>query len=419
MECNRLSKSTLQSTRMCVWKTDQHKNRGIKSISSPAGQLGNDSGKWWENVDSGKYDFEVAEQVILETFPEKGAEIVELVQNALNNDPFHLKATDEERKTAAYQQWLAIDDHGKATKKRDEILGGYVDRIHRWANGVVNVTDFKSGWMEIDFPEERYYYVLLAMSKYPDAKQIEFAYLYGRTGKYELWLYDIKSKNEIIETHPDGKHTTHRFKENPFLFYARHALDKIRALEVIPNPGPHCESWFGAPCQFFGKECPLTQENLPAAIEGAVDLVEGQKGETLAMLQGIIDGTVTDKALIEKAYAGHQQLAAWLKKLEKAIKGWSEKNGPIRIGESDYGWFTVPERVTDKVAALDEMLRSDMTIEEIAKVVSIAPTSIDKNISKRQHPMIREYLLKSVIDTVDSKPKFGPIKSELTEGASE
>lgn len=412
MECDVISKSTYQGALTCAWRQDQFTNHHIKSISSPPARRGNKAHKYKAKIDRGEMDFEEAEAQLMNDPDGDGPEVVDLVQGAINADPIMASITDDERKSLEIEKWRAVDSSGKAVSNRAKaVIHGYIDRSYLRADGTVVVDDLKTGWMEADFALERYFYVALAMGRFPDAKKIQFAYLYARTGHYPVWTYHVKSKGEIVETTPDEKYQEHKFRKNPFVVYAENALEKVRGLPVVPTPGPHCENMYGAPCQFLGKECPLAQQTAQVT-EKAIEKATGQPSPTFEMLQGIIDGKVTDKESVEKALAGQMQMQAWLKSLDAAIKAWSQANGLIQLGNDQYGWFSVPENDVDKAFALSEMLRSEMTVEEIAHVVSIAKTSLDNKISKRKYPLLREGLLKMAVSQVDSKPKFGLIKPD-------
>ncbi len=412
MEFNFLSKSLFQSAHLCCWKADQHKNHGIRQISTPPGRRGLKADKNWKAIFKGKTDFDTVETLLLED-KEDGEEVTELVQLAINCDPVHLNCTDKERESAECEVPIGIDEHGKLTRNWDRMIYfGYLDRMLVRENGIGLVDDLKTGWKEDDFPLERHGYVLGFRAKHPDIKVVDFAYLYCRSGHYPTWRYEFKAKDHVVITDPQGQEVGMRIaKQDPLLAFVKSAIETVKALPVVPTPGPHCDNWFGAPCQFQGNECPLANDT-PLVVE---HLLTGQPSTSFAILQGIIDGTITDKEAVEKAFAGAQQLEAWLKSLVCAIKDWAKERGLLQIGNDQYGWYSVPENEVDKVFALTEMLRSEMTIEDIAKVVSIAKTSLDKKISKRQFPQIREALLKFAVSEVDSKPKFGPIQREQAE----
>lgn len=182
----------------------------------------------------------------------------------------------------------------------------------------------------------------------------------------------------------------------------------VAAMVPIPTPGPHCESWYGQPCQFLGNGCPRGAF-LPALLDGQVQC-EGQltASEILKRMADEPDFIVT-KEMAEWAFAGLVQLEGFLKRLRARIEKESRRIGPIALGDTKYGWFITTENEVDKAFALKEMLQ-ELTVEEIAKVISIGKSNIDRKISKKAHGELRETLLGLAVSIKKTRPTFGPIK---------
>lgn len=441
------TKSFWSDCQQCPWKAFQHKVHKIKSRTTKGAWIGRATHSKVTNIRRGR--------LILDQFMADPAffldsrlldvhdEIAEMVQRAFTSDPIVLTETEKER--VLYEQYFAIDDRAQpgkehredyhdqesiwppptVTKKnlRESFANGALDRLILRDNGSVIVDDLKTERGQSDNIFERILYVLGAKATYPGATVVTFGRHYLRTGTYVEWKYEFqneKGKHTCIETTPEGEKITHGpFGQNPLLVYLKDFVTKIEQMEPRATPGPHCESWYGEPCQFLGNECPAAEE-LPAVIQtslldtaeppGPVDAETLCKSEFLKAIAQRREGFVLTKEQAAWAYSAFIQFQGFTKALEAAIKEWSRDNGTFRVGATDYGWFTVPENAVDRECALSEMLRS-MTVEEIAGVISISKSSINTKISKRKYPELREFLLSMAVSEVDSKPKFGALKN--------
>jgi hypothetical protein len=411
------TKSFWGDVRQCPWKAYQHKVCRIKSKTTKGAWTGLAVHRITASIRKGESSLDQFLSdpdffIDLELDPEDRQEIIDMVQRAFTSDPIVL--TESEQQRVKVECYFAVDDRGHSCGKGSGIVHGYLDRLLLRDDGSVVVDDLKTDRWPSDNPAERICYVLGAKATYPEAIKFLFGRHYLRTGNYIEWNYEFKDgkkSHKLVEIDPSGRKTVHGpFPSNPLLIYVKDFIDKIEKMEAVPTPGPHCESWYGEPCQFLGNECPAAAE-LPAVVDD--NLPADPDGlSPSGLLKAIAD---SENLPITKdqagwAYSGAIQLEGFVKRLKKKIEAWSKANGTLTVGETEYGWFTTPETEVDKACALSEMLRT-MTVEEIANVVSISKTSINTKIGKRKYPQLREFLLSMAVSEVDSKPKFGAIKN--------
>ena len=351
---------------------------------------------------------------------DKKTRIWDLVLLCTDNDPVRL--SELERNTLRVEFSVLLDHRGALCKRRDKAsISMRMDRVWLKDNGVPHVNDLKTGtWEHEDNLVERHLLVLGTRALYPDAKRIEFSRFYCQSGSYPVWTYDFNEDGSILITHPKG--STEKWSlpgKDPLLFFALSLIEKANETPADPTPGPHCELWYGEPCQFLGVDCPLGAESLVVA--DAVLPVDPDGLSPSGLLRAIAESSSLPLTPEQAswAYSGGTQLLGFAKRLVKNLEKWSLENGPIKQGEHEYGWFTTEDNAVDEEFALGEMLRSAMSIEEIAAVVSIAKTNIDKKISKRKHGALRESLLSLAVTTEESKPKFGLLRKVENEGTEQ
>lgn len=421
------TKSFWSDCQLCPWKAARHKIHRVRSKTTHGAFVGLKVHTLvaWIRKDSERLEefTKSPDFLIGDGFNEvERQDIIDMVQRAFTSDPIVL--SDTEAQTQQVEAFFSIDEKGRATKKDSGIWRGYLDRVVLRDDGSVVVDDLKTDRWPSDNVAERYSYVLGARCLFPNATVVRFGRHYLRTGSYVEWKYEFRDgkTHTCTETTPEGEKIKHGpFGQNPLLVYVKDFIAKIEKMEETPTPGPHCESWYGEPCQFLGNECPAAEE-LPAVIEQQITVitpateagVEVSKSELLRAIAGRQEGLVLTAADMGWAYSAFIQFQGFAKALEAAIKEWSRANGVFPVGETPYGWFTTTETEVDKPCALSEMLRT-MTVAEVANVVSISKTSINTKIGKRKYPELREFLLSMAVTEVEGKPKFGAIKNEATD----
>jgi hypothetical protein len=403
-----LTKSFLGDLASCPFHAWMKKAKRVKGEQTPGARRGTKVHDQREAILRGQKTLEEALVEVYEDPIESDRDVVAwLLEASIMSDPVTLSKT--EANTLEMEKSILIDRSGRQVKERKEaVISMRLDRMFLRDNGAVRVDDLKNAWVYEDGLNERMIYALGARVCYPKATAVEFGQLWTRFTKYPLWRFEWASPNSVTIKHPDGRLEQYeQASGDPLLHYALDLITEVQAMDPIPRPGSHCSSWYGEPCQFIGKECPLS-ENVPALINETVDKApvpnEIAPGE---LLRGIVTGEVPlTPELASWAFVGMTQFKGFVKQLKKALAEWSLIHGPITLGEQQFGWFTKEKRVVDKAFVLREMLDNGMTDEDIARVVSISKSGI-KRIGKRKYGSLQETLLEMGIEIREGDRTFG------------
>ena len=269
---------------------------------------------------------------------------------------------------------------------------GYVDRVGR-LNGKLFVEDLKTGRFESDDVVERDIYSVLVWDSEstPDDNELMFVRFFCRSGNHDEFHY---SRNDIEEARQKLIQIAH----------------DIANSDPDPMPGAHCLNWYGRPCEFQGTECPLAKD-VPTLVESAVPVGLAAVGQAfMSIYQGGLGISSIDNHTASLALQGVHQLKAASKMVEETLKNWAEQYGPIEVGGARYGWQSVADYEVDKSFALEAMFRSGMEIDDVAEIVNLSKTAIEK-MSKRKYGEIRDTILNMGVSKVDGgKRKFAKMK---------
>ncbi len=294
-----------------------------------------------------------------------------------------------------------------------------LDHVVHTRDGWLVVEDLKTGRVEEDDPLERHLYVWAAMKAFPDATSVRFEYFYCRSGNRLTFLYEPVDKSTMKVTCPQFgteeilKGTS---KLHPLFKPIREAFDELLHMDPKPNPGEHCTDWYGTPCQFAGRECPVgmslpaivrNEMVVPGTIEEIQTLPEAQRPGAAFLL--IRDGLPEEEftpELLSLAQSAVAQLRAGASSVEKKIREWSRTGGPIHVGDSTYSWK--PARTVDKVAALEILLANGKGAREIAPLISMSRISIER--MSKTDPL-REPILDACVDEA-GRQEFGVLRSQ-------
>lgn len=417
MQLKRFTKSRFGTWRLCHQHYYLAYVEGHECEPGEPGLIGRETHQYRELVCSGKMSLEAA---LKEMRYSRAGEYLNL---AIANDSRWAQTFDYEKRVALNFKGELCEEDGK------EFIVSILDRVGQIDKKTVVVEDLKTNhpdW-ETDDEVERHTYVLAARALFPKTKRFLFEYFYCRSGRRVTWEYLFKSKQTVIITSPKGESETVNTRGlNPLLKYVRDRAQDIIKSKPTPNPGRHCQNWFGAPCPFLGSLCALSQD-VPAIIKEPETLPDITTQELLAMPidravgaafmildRGLPPEQITPE-IASLALQGLQQVQARAGAVEKKIKGWCEDTGKtIPVGEAEYGWFdkvkdgVAPE---DATAAVEIMLANDFTAEEIAKACGPTKTSLNK-ISKRAHGDVKQQILDLCVTPIKSSRKFGLIEKE-------
>ena len=376
-----LSKSTYSVWLKCRWKAYAYKVLGLRRGDTQAAANGREVHDWRAQIQSGATDINTA------LAQASSPEVSELTAKAIANSLY------------PFEEGQLLEHHFK-----NDLFHGIVDRCGR-INKQLFVEDLKSGRFEpkiTDVSEidpldpniiESDVYSVLVWDNLstPEDETIIFVRFYCQSGNHHEVRY---SRADIEE--------------------ARQKLiaiaDEIRNSEPKPMPGAHCLNWYGRPCEFQGNQCPLAKD-VPTLVESAVPVGLQEVGKAfMSIYQGGLSIDDINSHTASLALQGVHQLKAASKMVEETLKNWADSKGPIEVGGARYGWQSVADYEVDKSFALEAMFRAGMQIDEVANVVNLSKTTIEK-MSKRKYGEVRDTILTMGVNKVDGgKRKFGKIK---------
>lgn len=378
-------------------------NLGMTDPSGPAAENGKMVHSWRERVRTGQCTLDFAlDNAENET-------VRWMTELAVADDPY------ADAKQRLFEQEIRINESGQIVDNLDSALvRGFLDEVSVYDSLVV-VEDLKTGKYKSFPPFERDLYAgTLVKALYPECNEIHFVHHWIQHNERPKWTYKWQKRLGLtictVES-PDGeKYTVSSRNFNPMLDSVISVVDTIRKSEPIPNPGKHCQNWYGLPCQFRDTICPHfnPEAELIIATTNLQDpkVVEAKEAVSLVKLSDNDELLAIDPTVISRAYEACLTVAAGIKQLEKKIKTWSEVNGPFVVGDAKYGWRSDAVKILDEPLALKMILESDMEIPDILKCVNISKSSVEK-IPKRKWGELREAIINSAISDGESKSKFG------------
>jgi hypothetical protein len=199
---------------------------------------------------------------------------------------------------------------------------------------------------------------------------------------------------------------------NPLFNYLYKMDEEIGNAVVAPNPGKHCENWYGSPCFCLGKECPLAKDTPMIAAEMDEQLEAPDIKSLLLKLLNMNHPSILQKWEVEAGFVGVIQLEGFVKNIKNNIKVWSKRYGPVRLGETNYGWDECITSVIDSEKALTAMVLGDMDIKDIARAVNISESSLSK--APKGYAGIIDKILQESLATKKTV-RFGPLPENTME----
>jgi hypothetical protein len=307
------------------------------------------------------------------------------------------------------EQYVMVDSQGRATDLKSEaITHGYLDLMWRETAQTARFRDWKSGRWEYWNEFESHAYALATRAFFPGVTRVVAELCFLRTGHIIRTEYEWQDDNTMcLVTKNDGSQEQLWSETDPILDYIIVRIDNVLTTKLHAKPGPHCSNWYGRPCQFFGKECPLNhkdliQRNLPEMVETP---------EFAKALADVIKGCDLTPSLASNGLYAIQQMEHFLEEAKERIKEYSKNHGPILIGDSKYGWQKTIKHDVDIPYVINVLLDNEVPIDEWSRLVSISKTSISK-LPKRQFGEVRELLEAFAITPSEGKPRFAEIKNK-------
>ena len=402
MHIKRLSKSLAGVIRQCPWYADQIHNHGAKRQSSPAAEFGIKFHRLVARIIEGKITIDQVEC---------DDDMKGLLERALDFLP-----QDNIARGIETEVRLGMGEDGALTSFDQGMFVGILDAVwdsESCGDTPLIITDWKTGrnWGGDD-EFERHMYVALARQKYMPITDFYFQRIYpaepGSKAR-AAWHYSYVSprKVEITDLQTNEKTTFRGRGADPLVRYLQKELKRIRKLDPIPTPGPHCESWFGEPCQFLGGACPIAKfvpevknwQDIPKAIgDKILALPEAQRpGAAYIALQRDLPIEMS-RAIAGLAYEGLLQLKGANRKVNDKIKRWLKESGEdFEAGGETYG--LVVSRKVDKVTALQMLLSQDLPVEDLAKAIEISVSSLSR--LSHKYPDVIPFIIDAAVQEKD------------------
>lgn len=366
-----LSKSSHSVFKKCPWHLHATRILKLPDGDRAAAMVGRTVHEWRAQILSGATDLTTALASISEP------EITDLVCSAI-----------------AKSVYTSIENQKLEQHYQNEMVHGYIDRTGLVNKSRLFVEDLKTSRYEDDDEMERDIYSVLVWDtdSTSDTTELVFVRFFCRSGNHYEYIYNAAAIDDAREK-------------------IAIAVEEVKNAEPLPIPGNHCLNWYGQPCVFHGSACPLAAD-VPALVDAAVPMEMAAIGQAfMAVYGGGLEQSQITPNVASLALQGVHQIEAAAKIVESALKDWADEYGPISIGSDKYGWQSISDYDVDKTFALNAMLSSQMPIDEIAKIINLSKTAIER-ISKRRYPTIRQSILDLAVTRTDgTKRRFSRIKN--------
>jgi hypothetical protein len=341
MDLGVLSKSTVATARMCPWRAYAHKVLHLPSVANIYAKNGQDAHALWGEVLSGKLSLEDA------MIKASNDEVAHLTKLAVMNEPLTSVLGQQ------FEVYTEVDaDHVWLTRSGKGLVCGFTDKEGIDASDDWwFVQDLKTGRWEHDDPFERDLYVYLSYRRH-GARPIKFIRYFCRSGNAQVYHY---STDDITGRVTDTVFST---------------IEEVKAMSPDPNPGEHCENWFGSPCQFLGNQCPAATD-VPSLVGSNLPADKASLGQGFLM---VLNGDV-DPESASRAYSACQQLQGAIDTVLGRVKDFARES-PIRVGDQLLGWNPRHSYSVDKTFVLETLMDAGVPASDIARAVSISKSSL-------------------------------------------
>lgn len=309
---------------------------------------------------------------------------------------------------------MAIDKKGQKSKSpQHDWLTGKIDIRAKDGSRII-VLDHKTGRLKYDDVFERHDYVNLAKVYSPEIKEISFGRYWTRYEDTDWYHYrwERKGRGKQKLFIDDVEH------DSRFLYaYIKEKIEHAESLEVVPNPGEHCENLYGEPCPFLGNECPLAQKGdiVPAVFD--ITTLRQDASQYLAtlepeyrvaaafrmLLQGLPDDQITPE-IADLAKQGIAHVRNGATKVNARLKELADR----MCFQSGGKWHGLKSKKTvDVEAALSILIGRDTSLKEMAKACSVSVTGINSMSVGLEDT--KQVLFETCVDDAGGE-EFGPIK---------
>lgn len=391
-----LSKSTWSTFEKCPWKAHAHKNLGMPSEAGPAAEMG-------------VVVHDIIAKVLKGEVSLSSVDIISPSDEATDLVKRYTLFDDFKDNQLFVEERAMVDEFGKKTELECQaIIHGFLDVFWRESAEVARFKDWKTGRWEQWNPFESHVYALATRASFPGVTKVKAELCFLRSGNSIVTEYEWQENDRLCLVTQNGKTSQLWSEKDPILEYVLVRIDQILVTDPEPRPGSHCSNWYGKPCQFFGKECPLTpKEDLMRQTMPVLST-----GSRYAKALGVLlkGDKVTPMVASDGLYAV-QQMKQIVSQAEDRIKEWSRDNGPIAVGKSYYGWKSILEYKVDIPFVIQTLMDHNVPFEDWGRVVNVSKTSIGR-LPKREYGEVRSLLETFAVEPAKGKERFVELKSK-------
>jgi hypothetical protein len=401
MEVRSFSKSGYQLFRKCPYLCDQVRNKKLTRKVGPGAYIGREVHRLWHRINTKQLDPEIAADLA------SNEEVAGLITQTL-------KFGVDDSEFRQYYHELKISLQGFSCKVT--LILDHVS-VH-WMSTLVS--DLKTGWDETPDIAEMIIYALGANENWPGREYVLFRYLWARTGHITTYIFRWLSPYHVRMLGPnnfqldlistDGR--------DPLRAKVQSYITEMEQSDARATPGPHCEMMWGEPCQLLGNGCPLSPDladTFSAPMPGpeqeliAANIMRLPEDKRPGVAFILIKNGYPIKNLpanvIGYAAQGLMQVRGGADHVAAAIREWAYPDRTYSIGEGTYGWR--PARVTDVKHALELLVARGVPTEDLAKVVSISKSSLQK-LPKRKYGQLGTQIADACVYYAEGK-EFGKL----------
>jgi len=393
MELTPLSKSRYGVWEKCHWRAASEYIDKIRPAAGPAAALGRKLHALRRRVLIGTLNLDTAVKKL-----DKAAQ--DILYESIMMDEYAGYPFQE------FEKDIKIGMNGSlACRGNKAVARAIIDRIIPTDRNHVVIEDLKTGRWIVDDVFERHLYVLAYIIAYRPTDYIEFIRTYPQVKQIQRWHYERADDRRDYFAY-------RCLEDNETINLWDWFLEKWRDVCLSspdPNPGDQCLNWYGAPCYFLDKNCPISFY-APAEMSNEVvgdlplkALVQVRRSDAIAALP--VD-------VIAAAYVAVKSIQSGLSDVEKKVKDWCKINKQtFKIGIDEYGWSETLGEIWQKGMIIEFLQDQGVNTYGLGKAVNISRSSLN-SLPKEHHHLIDTILESFVLEGNRGKSTFGKVTNE-------
>jgi len=269
---------------------------------------------------------------------------------------------------------------------------------------LIHIYDWKTQEFARTSETERILYGWLARATW-GPRNVRFCYGWLHGGSITPWLYEWSA--EGLARHLDITYDTQLTLTSATYFEQglSDLLSRVTAARPDPRPGPHCRNYYGQPCTFWLRGCPIA-DRLDEYYRVSLAMDDG--GQAF----GNLVRTHAPPGVMSEDTARHSLQAllgveADVQHAREALRQYCREQGSIRVGLTTYGWRTKKRLIPRKADVLRSLHEQGYTWEEIALCLNMSETSL-RHLGKRRFGSLSDDIAFLLCDQEDVE-EWGPV----------